>query len=367
MRIREVALYQTVKVPLYENGAWVTSRPAPLIQHKRALARVFVDTLERYSPHAVRAVLTLQNGAAREELVSEHSLTRSSTDADLDSTFNFNLTAAQINADTQLSIAIEEPDCSAVTDSAGEADTRVPSSGIHALDAIPVGNLRLVVVPVEVNGRLPVVTPKDLEDVRAAIRAYYPVPDVEITVREPLTVPFGVGGVDDGLWADMLSLVARARQADKPDADVYYLGLVQPTATAAEHCESGCVLGVGIVATEVKPQAQVALTAAYFADLHADTLREIVHNLGHAHGRRHVRCSQEHVPFRVDPDFPDRLGATGVWGWDQRTNELYSPTHNDVMGYCEQTWISAYTYAALAKRSQEVNRPPQDGSPRNTP
>ena len=45
-----------------------------------------------------------------------------------------------------------------------------------------------------------------------------------------------------------------------------------------------------------------------------------------------------------------------MWGWDNRSNTLYPPSHKDVMGYCRPNWISSYTYAALAARSVAVNR-----------
>ena len=58
LRIREVALYQTLKVSLYRDGAWRSQRELPVVQGKKALARVFVDTLPGYARHGVRGVLT---------------------------------------------------------------------------------------------------------------------------------------------------------------------------------------------------------------------------------------------------------------------------------------------------------------------
>jgi hypothetical protein len=58
----------------------------------------------------------------------------------------------------------------------------------------------------------------------------------------------------------------------------------------------------------------------------------------------------------VDQRYPDPSGAIATWGWDNRTNVLYPPTHKDVMGYCRPNWISGYTYAGLAARSAAVNK-----------
>ncbi|MET0284497.1 MAG: hypothetical protein ABW352_08515, partial [Polyangiales bacterium] len=83
LRIRELALYQTVKVPLFADGAWVTQRVAPVVQRKKALVRVFVDPQEGFRPHDVRAVLKLTNAGETVELIDERTIDAASTDAAL--------------------------------------------------------------------------------------------------------------------------------------------------------------------------------------------------------------------------------------------------------------------------------------------
>ncbi len=53
LRITQVALYQTIKIPLYAGGAWVVNRVAQVVQGKAALLRVFVQPLPDWSSHAV--------------------------------------------------------------------------------------------------------------------------------------------------------------------------------------------------------------------------------------------------------------------------------------------------------------------------
>ena len=109
LRIREIALYQTVKVPLVQNGAWVATRPVIVVQNKKALVRVFVDTVTGYRPRPLRGVLTLQNGATPTELISNRTLAVSSTDEVAGSTFTFEVPAAAIGPSAQFSVALTEP------------------------------------------------------------------------------------------------------------------------------------------------------------------------------------------------------------------------------------------------------------------
>ena len=355
LRIREVSIYQTVKVPVYQGGTWVTNRPVPLIQGRQALARVFVDTLAGYRPRSVRAVLTLQNGQNATVLTNDKSLSGNSTDADLNSTFTFNVAGAQIGPSTQMNVSLQEVACSASPSTAVATDARVPASGTQAVGASATGKLRVVIVPVRVAGRLPATTEKDVADIRAALFAYYPVPSVEVTVRKPLEWPTAISPSSQQAWSNLLNQIMRERSVDRAAPDVYYFGLMQPAASFTTFCGRGCILGIAPQATRVSPGAQVGLGVS-FTEARNQTMETIVHELGHAHGRGHAPCVTGGRIAGVDTRFPDKSGATAIWGWDNRTNALYPPTHKDVMGYCRPNWISAYTYAALAARSKDVNR-----------
>jgi hypothetical protein len=351
LHIRELALYQTVKVSLFSDGSWVSQRVAPVVQNKKALVRVFVDTLSDYQPHDVRAVLKLVNGGTPQELVDERTISASSTDQALASTFSFQVEPGAIGSDTELSVTLVETNCGA-EDGAAE-DTRVPAAGgTRSLDASSINKLKVVVVPVSSSGRLPVTTDKELANMKAALLAYYPVPDVDISVRAPLTWTETVDPLDGNTWSDLLNQIMRERRTDAPASNVYYFGLVQPAATFRTYCQRGCVLGLAPQTTSVQTSAQVALGAS-FAD--AQTYETIVHELGHAHGRGHAPCVEAGEIDGVDPNYPDKTGATITWGWDSRSNTLMPPTDKDIMGYCEPNWISAYNYAGIAARSLQVN------------
>ena len=352
IRLREVALYQTVKSTLYRSGAWLSIPTVPVVQRKQALVRAFVDLLPGYTRHRVRGVLTLQNPEGTSVLTDERRLTSASSDADQASTFSFRVEADKLGPSTKLSIALQETDCDAV--GGVDADARAPVQGTQALVADAYGKLRIVLVPIDLEGRLPQTTDSQLAKMRELMLAYYPVSEVEITVRpRPLVWNTALRGSDGRGWSALLNAIVTERRNDGVDSDTYYYGLVQPGATFNAYCASGCILGIAPQATRVMPSMQVALGASFSDNQSYETM---VHEVGHAHGRGHAPCSRGGAIDGVDTSFPDRTGATASWGWDSRTSKLLPPTHKDIMGYCQPNWISAYTYTGLAERARQVSQ-----------
>jgi hypothetical protein len=50
----------------------------------------------------------------------------------------------------------------------------------------------------------------------------------------------------------------------------------------------------------------------------------------------------------------------GVWGYDRRSRELLSPDEStDIMGYCDQQWVSDYTYRGFIERIASLNGLPR--------
>lgn len=353
LKVRDISIYQTVRAQLYKAGAFVTTPSSPVVAGKKALIRVFVDTTAGYTKHAVHAVLTLTGTAGETTLADDKTIAAASTDADTASTFSFEVDPTKLEASTQFSVSLQETDCKATGGNA--ADTRVPATGTRALGAQTVGKLKVVVVPIDVGGRLPKTDAPELEKIKAALLAFYPVPSVEITVRAtPIKWTGTIAGTDSRGWSNLLNQVLRERSTDSPSSDTYYFGLMQPAATMMAYCGRGCILGIAPQTTRVSPSAQGGLGAS-FAD--AQTYETIIHELGHAHGRGHAPCVQGGGIEGVDAMYPDKSGSIMDWGWDSRVNKLISPmTYKDVMGYCSPNWISPYTYNALATRSLAVNK-----------
>lgn len=351
LRLRQIALYQAVKIPLMTSGAWSNDRSAPVVQGKDALVRGFVDTLAGFSSRNIRGVLTLDNDGVLTNLTKDLKPSAASTDASLASTFNFDVAGADLGPNTKISMALLDPACPSSVGNA--SDARFPASGSQALGAQRIGKLRVVVVPMVVGGRSPDTSATQIANMKDAMLAHYPVPDVEITVRAAVTANAGVSAGGGG-WSDVLNQVIRTRQNDRPANDVYYYGVMSPASSFNSYCGGGCVLGLAPQTTRVSPDQQAGLGIGFLNENTPDTM---VHELGHAHGRGHAPCAQGGGIQGVDGAFPYNGGGIGVWGWDSRTGALQNPSSvKDVMGYCSPTWVSDYTYDALATRCLAVNQ-----------
>ncbi len=350
LRITQVAMYQTLKIPVYDGGAWVTTRVAALVQGKPTMARVFYEAMPGWTKHNVRGVLTIDNGSAPKMLTVDLAPSATSVEAQLSTTFNFDIDPVDIGANTKLSIAIVETKCPQTLGNA--ADVRVPATGTQTLGAQRVGKLRVVLVPVDLpSGPEVAPTPAQLEDLRKAMIAYYPIPDVEFTMHAPFTWAGGITPTQG--WPELLNALGSLRRSDAPASDVYYYGLVTPADTLERYCGFGCTLGIANQADRVFPGVQVGLGGGWADKRAYDTM---VHEIGHTHGLPHAPCAQGGSISGVDSSYPYMGGITNSWGYDFRDKTLHPTTDKDIMGYCQPTWISDYYYKKLAARSLAVNK-----------
>lgn len=359
LRITEVALYQTVKIPLVQEGVWLTDREAPIIRGKRGILRVYVEPLDGYEPRPVEGVLALQNGNKLEYIFSERSIDAVSSDDVNESVFTFEIMADQMGPALQLGVALEEVDCELAKGTA--ADARFPTEGgRQPVDTQAIGPLRVVVVPMSVEDRVPTIGDEERQNIRDALLAYYPISTIEIGIHTPYEARGDLTGTEGGaaLAEELLNQLRSLRLRDRPPDNVYYLGLYQPAPSFRAFCASVCVLGLAPQTIRTNADDQIAVGAFFETSQSYDTM---AHELGHAHGRGHSPCDSGIKPKGLDANYPVPNGAIGDYGWDSRTSEIVSPTRKDVMGYCEPRWISSYTYRELAKRSLEVNvdAPPQ--------
>ena len=351
--IREISLYQVVKIPLYANGEWLTTRVAPVVQNKKSLMRVFVDTDASFTSHAMRAVLTLDNGGTPKWIVDKGTPKGSSVETDAGSTFNFQIDASDITTSTRFSVALVENTCPDELGSASQA--RFPASGAKELQARAFGKLRVQLVPVQLdNGIVPTTSEGQIEQIRNEFLAYYPVSEVEVTAHAPMQSDLNPGPSGQN-WGELLQDILLLRLQDGAPDDLYYYGLIMPEATIDNFCDAGCVLGLAMTEGEsdLDPRRRGALGIGYE---HPETYTTVVHEVAHAHGRLHAPCAPGGQIAGVDSSYPNDTADTGDWGWDSRSNALKPPTSKDFMSYCRPTWISAYSYAALARRSNMINK-----------
>ncbi len=70
--------------------------------------------------------------------------------------------------------------------------------------------------------------------------------------------------------------------------------------------------------------------------------RVAAHECGHNFSRDHAPCGTT-----GDADYPYPGGVINNWGWNSVSNALVPPTWTDVMGYCDNQWISDYNWSAV--------------------
>jgi hypothetical protein len=95
------------------------------------------------------------------------------------------------------------------------------------------------------------------------------------------------------------------------------------------------------------------------------------HEIGHSAGRSHANfCGAGGggaYPYTGGRISPSLTGNTAIYGFDISTRAIYGPSWNDVMTYCNNQWVSDFTYEGIRSRLNTVNTSalaaaPQQGS-----
>jgi hypothetical protein len=366
LAIIEVAVFQGPKVSLEIDGAKNDSRRAPVIAGRSGLVRVYVTPDADWAPRDVVATLHIGDKSYGDK----KTISAASTDAKLDSTFNFDLAGEVFAVGAQYSIDLKTD---TGNPSAGTADkSSYPAGGgLESMDVTSTGEaLQIKIVPIQYNadgsGRLPDTSPAQLERYRSWFSKLYPAKKVEVTVRSapmPWSSVIGRGG--DG-WDSVLNAVIKLRIKDGAGKGVYYYGAFEAANSFFSWCSSGCVAGLSPLATSpMDTWTAASVGIGWPGDEAAQTS---VHEVGHGHGRQHAPC----MVSDPDPGYPKGTGYSnagiGPFGYDIESKKLVAPGSNihDMMSYCQPTsWISDYTYGALATRMADVYTYEIKGAARN--
>jgi hypothetical protein len=346
LTLREISVYQTVKIPVMQKGVAIatTQRVASIVQGRQTLFRVFVDLGSAFSSRQFSARLTLKNAGVDDHYFAKQAIMKASTDADTANTFQIYVPPENIQDGTSYSVELVE--C-AGAGSGSVLAPRFPVTGEVALDTRKTGNLKVTLIPVLTNSRMPDTSDATLKTYEAYLEAMYPIEKAEVTVGGQITTSYPIN------WTNLVEQIRTKRASDKAAADQYYFGIVAPTATLKEYCRSGCTAGIGYVATATQAATRAAVGLAFADELSAAVL---AHEVGHNHGRNHAPCAPGNNISGVDSKYPYTGAKIGTWGYDSRKKTLFSPdTTLDIMGYCDPKWISDYTYKGLIERVAMVN------------
>lgn len=345
--IQDVAVYQGVKVPVIANGQLVTDPNAPIVAGRPGIVRVFVTPEADWQARDIIVRLTIG------DVVKEQTFrpTAASMETSGDSTANFELAPGELAADADFSVELVEAQACASAPGA-VARPRVPDVGTAPLGAQGLAaNMRVMLVPIQYDadgsGRVPNLDAAAVERYRQEAFKNYPVPDVDITLHQPVAYQGGLSANGTG-FGEALNFCLTVRANDNPDPEVYYFCVLQPAATFQQFCGGGCVAGVAPVpgANDVGSRGGIGIS------FNGDGEGVFVHEIGHTLGRPHSPCGGA---AGTDPNYPYAQGIIGSWGYDIMNGQLFQPDQRaDFMGYCEPTWVSDYTYGLIFDRLRSV-------------
>jgi hypothetical protein len=211
---------------------------------------------------------------------------------------------------------------------ADETDNQFPASGVplpldvHTTSAFSV---RFVPVRQSVNGRQGNVTNANKDGYLTAAMKVHPLASYDADLRAAYTTTApAVDANTTSTWTAILNQLDALRKAD--GSSRYYFGVINPSYSSG-------IAGVGYVGGK---------TALGWDRGGADWVA--AHEWGHNWGRDHSPCGGAAGP---DTNYPYPGGAIGVYGLDLATLTLKPPTNTDIMGYCNNEWISDYTYEGV--------------------
>lgn len=295
----------------------------PLVSGRATVARVFVRGSTSGLP-AAAVRLRIFNGATLLGTLRGTAQPQTFTD---ETCCAATITVpASMVVDGATIIADVDPD-NTVAES-NEGDNAWPLTGVSkAMRVVTVPTVRIQLVPIKHNGTGAV--GPSTTTISELMPAMYPTSQVIVTVHPEYATDLPAL-TDVGSWTAMLRRMELLRSVENGTA--YYFGvLAQPVASG--------VIGIATLGGF----AEVGVSSPI------DKAQEtFTHEMGHSFGRQHsptpATCGS---PSGVDPDYPRPDGQLGNSGYNVATGTVYAPSAYDIMGYCDDTWASAFTYTGI--------------------
>ncbi|NKC00900.1 MAG: DUF1573 domain-containing protein [Pseudomonadales bacterium] len=194
---------------------------------------------------------------------------------------------------------------------------RYPPSGTISLEVADPGVLGITLVPVTHNGQTPAI---DASVYLEQTLQQLPIGDYQVQIRAPYTF-LGAYDLDD-----LLDDIADLRTLDG-SSDLYHAVIVPPNQSGSQTAGLAYVGAPVVVSIDLSGSQNI-----------------ISHEIGHNFNLTHApACAAPNT----DPDFPQADGSVVNWGYDIVNRTLVEPTatKKDLMSYCNDVWISNYSFA----------------------
>ncbi len=294
----------------------------PLVANRATLARVFVRgstsgigiTTVRLRIYSGGAVIGTLTGTATAATATDESCCAA------------NITIPQGMLRDGISIVADVDPANAIAES-NEGDNAWPLTGeSKAIRLVSVPTVTVQLVPIQ--HRTGGLTGPRNTDIAALLPRMFPVAQFNpvvhadyVTDLSPLT--------DATSWIGMLREMETLRALEGSTA--YYYGVLNQRAApgiVGIATISGFA-GVGVSAPDNK------------------ATETFTHEFGHSFGRRHAPSPTCGAPAGVDQNYPQADGKLGAFGFDILRNVMIPASTGDIMGYCDDTWTSPYTYLGV--------------------
>jgi hypothetical protein len=311
------------------------NRTVPLVRDREALLRVFVtaNQVNLAAPSvrvrlfsngvAISSSLVAAPGAGVPQSVDQGSLTSS-----------WNLVIPKDMVQPNLAVLVDVDPDNAVAET-NEGDNSFPANAVPLPVDVRTTSafaVRFVPVVTSADGSTGNVTTANTALFLNVAMGMHPLAAYDAVVAQPYNTTSKTALGSDGTgWSTILGEI-EALRADAGDGRSWY-GVVNPSYGAG-------VAGMGYVGAPSAIGWDKPTSAGPVA----------AHEWGHTWGRKHSPCGKAPDP---DPSFPYAGGVTGVYGYDQAAKVVMPPTDHDLMGYCDNEWISDYTYTnVMSYRAQ---------------
>jgi len=360
IRMTHVEANQGVGIRILDGDRWIPpgERNARLIQNRQTLLWGVWDVDPGWKPRTIRAELhiTLPDGRST-TLVHQLPVGREpSTFESRERSFSWEIQPDLAVPGAAFRIFLLE--------AAGKPKGRYPDPlPIYPPEPKPVGFeasyqvIRVTVVPVEHQypgscPDVPQLSTADLETLGELLHRRNPTEQVVMTLREPFVWTESLES-----YQGLLAALSQLRFQDDADPAEYYAGLVH-------HCVRTGGQAIDIPDFPTRENGWTRTVVSAWRGTAPVTASTFVHEMGHAQGRRHVRCTgKEGSP---DPDYPYPRGNIGVWGYnivlpgarmEWLSGRTYHPdTTWDYMGYCTGAHhVSDYGWERVYPFIQEIS------------
>jgi hypothetical protein len=302
----------------------------PLVKNRSAYVRVFGRAnIANAATPAVR-VRIYNSGTLRETLTIPAAASSVPTllgEGIRD--YSWNVVVDGSHVQPGLGIAAEIDPNGAIPES-DETDNSYPADGTpRTVDVREISRFDLTVVPIHqsANGLVGDVNPGNPGSLADFTRRVFPLDSVDVVARAPYTTTLPALQSDDanGSWPRLLAELDALRVAEGSTRTYY--GVVKVAYARG-------VAGIGYVGRPTAFGWDFPATASPF----------MAHELGHTFGRFHSPCGGA---GGVDPNYPYPDAAIGWFGYDRASGTIIPRTAPDLMSYCDDQWVSDYTYEGV--------------------